>query len=114
MSIFDIKEHITEAEDSARSYVDSSIQYYRLKSFKSMMQGMTVPAKVLLLGAMAAMALLLLAIAASFWIGDVLESNAKGFLVVGGFYILIGLFIYMFRKRLETPLLRKFSEFYFD
>lgn len=114
MSLFDIKEHIAEAEESARSYVDSSLQYYRLKSFKSMMQGITVTAKVLLIGTMAVMALLLLSIAASFWIGDLLDSNAKGFLVVGGFYILIGLFIYFFRRRLESPLLRKFSEFYFD
>ena len=114
MSLFDIKEHIAEAEDSARSYVDSSLQYYRLKSFKSMMQGITVTAKVLLIGAMVAMALLLLSIAASFWIGGLLESNAGGFLVVGGFYILIGLLMYVFKERLERPLLRKFSEFYFD
>lgn len=114
MSLFDIKEHIAEAEDSARSYVDSSIQYYRLKSFKSMMQGITVTAKVLLIGTMAVMALLLLSIAASFWIGKMLESNAGGFLVVGGIYVLIGFFLYVFRQRLEAPLLRKFSEFYFD
>lgn len=114
MSLFDIKEHIAEAEDSARSYVDSSLQYYRLKSFKSMMQGITVTAKVLLIGTMVAMALLLLSIAASFWIGGLLESNAGGFLVVGGFYILIGLLMYVFKQRLERPLLRKFSEFYFD
>lgn len=114
MSLFDIKEHITEAEDSARSYVDSSLKYYRLKSFKSMMQGITVTAKVLLIGAMVGMALLLLSIAASFWIGGMLESNAGGFLVVGGFYILIGLLMYVFKQRLERPLLRKFSEFYFD
>ncbi|WP_318343133.1 phage holin family protein [Flagellimonas baculiformis] len=114
MSLFDIKEHIKEAEDSTRSYVDSSLQYYRLKSFKSLMQGITVTAKALFIGAMAAMALLFLSIAASFWIGDLMDSNAGGFLVVGGFYVLMGFLLYVFRKRLEAPLLRTFSEFYFD
>ncbi len=114
MSLFDIKEHMAEAEDSTKSYVDSSLQYYRLKSFKSLMQGITVIAKVILIGTFLVLALLLLSIAASFWVGDMLDSNAGGFLVVGGFYVLMGFLLYIFRQKLETPLLRKFSEFYFD
>ncbi len=114
MAFEDIKEQITQAEDSAKSYVSKSIDFYRLKSFKSMMQGITVGAKAILIGSMVAMALLFLSISAAFWIGESLESNAAGFLSVGSFYVLIGILIYAFRQRLEKPLLEKFSKFYFD
>ncbi|RIV44641.1 MULTISPECIES: hypothetical protein [Flagellimonas] len=114
MAFEDIKEQFSEAEHSAKSYVNNSIDFYRLKSFKSMMQGITMGAKVILIGSMVAMALLFLSISAAFWIGSSLDSNALGFLLVGGFYVLIGIIIFVFRQRLERPLLEKFSKFYFD
>ena len=114
MAFEDIKEQFAEAEENAKSYVSNSIDFYRLKSFKSMMQGITMGAKVILIGSMVAMALLFLSISAAFWIGNALDSSALGFLLVGGFYVLIGIFIFVLRHRLEKPLLEKFSKFYFD
>lgn len=41
---------------------------------------------------------LLFTVALALWIGDVLEKTAYGFLIMGVFYIILGIIIYIFRK----------------
>ena len=114
MAFEELKESFAEAEASARSYLESSRQFYKLKGFKVLMKVVVVFAKIASVGIMLIMALLFLSIAASFWIGDELESTSQGFLIVGLFYVLMGIIIYLLRHKLRKPLLKKFSEFYFD
>lgn len=114
MAFEDLKENLSEAEISLRTYLANSQEYYKLKGFKFLMQGVLVFAKVFLVGLAAAMALFFLSLAASFGIGRALDNTFYGFLIVGGFYCLLGLVLYLLRGRLNKPLLQKFSEFYFD
>ncbi len=113
--IFDeLKGNIAEADASVRSYVDSSKDYYKLKGFKFMMQGIAAFSKILLLGMAALLALFFLSLAASYGIGQLLNNTFLGFLIVGLFYFIAGAVFYFLRNRLDKPLLEKFSEFYFD
>ena len=114
MAFEELKENFTEAEASAKSYLESSHQFYKLKGFKVMMKAIVVFAKIASVSVMLVLALLFLSASAAFWAGEALGSNALGFLIVGGFYILIGIIIYLLRHHLNKPLLKKFSEFYFD
>ncbi|SDM09471.1 phage holin family protein [Kriegella aquimaris] len=114
MAFDDVKESLTEAEASIRSYVESSQEYYKLKGFKFLMRGITSFSKILMVGVVALLALLFLSFAASFGIGQALNNTFYGFLCVGLFYLLIGLLLYFLRHKLNKPLLKKFSEFYFD
>lgn len=114
MAFEEIKEQINQVEEGGKSYLKNSLDYYRLQSFKSMMKGLTMAAKIMLVGGVATLALLFLSLSASFWLAELLESTALGFLIVGGFYILIGLILYAFRSKIERPMLKKFSKFYFD
>ncbi|WP_318311023.1 hypothetical protein [Flagellimonas crocea] len=114
MAFEDIKEQIHQVEEGGKSYIKNSLDYYRLQSFKSMMKGLTMAAKVIIVGGVASLALLFLSLSASFWLADLMESTALGFLIVGGFYVLTGLILYALRSRIERPMLKKFSKFYFD
>lgn len=114
MAFDEVKENFSEAEDSARSYIKSSREFYKLKGFKVLMKALMVFVKIASVGIMVMMALLFLSISAAFWIGTELNKTSLGFLIVGGFYLLVGLGIYFFREALRKPLLKKFSEFYFD
>lgn len=114
MAFEEVKENFSEAEDSARSYIQSSREFYKLKGFKVLMKAVMVFVKIASVGVMVMMALLFLSISAAFWIGTELDKTSLGFLIVGGFYLLVGLVIYLFRHSLRKPLLKKFSEFYFD
>ena len=114
MAFDEVKESFTEAEASIRSYLDSSQEYYKLKGFKFLMRGITSFSKIILVGVVALLALLFLSFAASVGIGQALNNTFYGFLCVGLFYLLIGIILYFVRRKLDKPLLRKFSEFYFD
>ncbi|MEQ5791056.1 hypothetical protein J4E06_08335 [Muricauda sp. NFXS6] len=114
MAFEDIKEQIDHVEEGVRSYVKNSLDFYRLQSFRSMMMGITMATKVLLIGGVGFIALLFLSLSAAFWLGTTLGNTAKGFLLVGGFYILAGIIIFLLRSKIEKPLLKKFSKFYFD
>lgn len=114
MAFEEIKEQFLEAEQSTKSYVKHSIDFYRLKSFKSMMKGITMAAKIFLVGSMVILALLFLSISLAFWMGGYYESTTQGFLMVGLIYVLFGIVLFLIRKKLERPLLRRFSEFYFE
>jgi len=114
MAFDELKENFSEAEESARSFVESSRQFYKLKGFKVLMKGVMVFVKIASVGIALTLALLFLSLGAAFWVGSELENTAYGFLIVGGVYIVLGIFMYLIRHSLRKPLLKKFSEFYFD
>ncbi|MCA0958666.1 phage holin family protein [Muricauda ruestringensis] len=114
MAFEDIKEQVGYVEDGVKNYLKNSLDLYRLQSFKSMMKGITMATKALFIGGFASIALLFLSISAAFWLGSWTGNTATGFLIVGCFYVLIGIVLFILRKRIEKPLLKRFSKFYFD
>ena len=51
---------------------------------------------------MGGLTLILLSIAAGFWLGSIWDSYAIGFLAIGGVYFLMALVIFFFKKQLIT------------
>lgn len=114
MAFEELKENFVEADGRVRHYLEQTGDYYQLKGFKLLMKGVISFSKALLVGVVSTMALLFLSLAASFGIGQALDNTFYGFLCVGGFYLLAGLLVYALRHKLEKPLLKKFSEYYFE
>jgi hypothetical protein len=107
------KEALNEAIGEVQSYLETSKEYVRLQVFKISMQLVTTMVKGLLLGVLGLLALLFLSFYAAQTIGSYLEGEYLGYLVVGGFYLLASAVAFIFRKRLEKPVLRHFSYLYF-
>lgn len=114
MAFEELKEQIDHVEDGVRSYVKNSFDFYKLQSFRSMMKGITMATKALLIGGVLCLGLLFLSMSAAFWLASTLGNTAQGFLIVGGAYVLIGLILFLLRSKMEKPILKKFSNFYFD
>ena len=114
MALEEIRENLSEVDGDIRSYLENTGEYYKLQGFKIGMRSMTSFAKMLLLGSIALLALFMLSCAAAFGSGVWLENTFLGFLFVGLFYGLIGIIFYLFRDMLDRPMLKKFSEYYFD
>lgn len=113
--VFDeLKENLSQIDEGLHSFIDSSREYYKLRTFKFLMKSATVLAKWVCLGFIALLALFILSIAASYGIGQLLNNTFYGFLCVGLFYVLVGIIFYLLRNRIDRPLLKKFSEYYFD
>ncbi len=70
--------------------------------------------KVLMIGTFALLTLLFLSVAASFALGEALNNVLYGFLVVGAIYLLLAIIGYLLRDRINKPILRVFSKYYFD
>lgn len=114
MAFEELKENLSEVDSNVRSYIESNIEYYQLKSFKILMKSITSLTKMVMIGAIVLLVILFLSFAASYSIGEALDNTAYGFLIVGFFFILVGLIIYFLRHKVEKPLLNKFSKYYFD
>lgn len=114
MAFEEIKSDLSDSQRAARDYFESTANYYRLKIFKFMMKAAIALTVVLFLGTLGLLALFFLSIAASIAIGEQLGNFTEGFLIVGGAYLVLGLLAYVFRSKLEAPVLRTFSKHYFE
>lgn len=103
----DAKELYTDVQD----LIKSNIEYAKLELLQKSAKGTIALIKILVLSSVFLFALIFLSIGVSFWIGEEIGSIAGGFLIVGGFYLLLMLIAYLLSKTyLEKLVLNKFSE----
>jgi ABC-type multidrug transport system fused ATPase/permease subunit len=114
MVIEELKENFVALDDDVRSYIEQNREYYQLKAFKIAMKGITSLTQMLFIGAIAILTVLLLAITVAIGIGQVMDNLFYGFLIVGLFFVVVSIMLYIFRDKIDRPVLRKFSEYYFD
>jgi hypothetical protein len=114
MAFEELKDELSDTQRAAREYIENTADYYKLRTFKFVMKAAIALTVVLFLGTIGLLALFFLSVAASVAIGDYLDNFTHGLLIVGGFYLVVGLLAYLFRSRLEAPVLKNFSKHYFE
>jgi hypothetical protein len=78
------------------------------------MYHLTSITQVVLIGIGLVFALLFLSFAACLALSEELDSYFSGFIIVGSFYVLLGITLYVLRDKLNAPILKKFSKHYFE
>ncbi len=114
MAFEELKHDFSEIDKEVSAYVEHSLEYAKLKSFKISMVLVTYFAKVILVGAFAFLTLLFLSLAVSIALGETFNNYLYGFLSVGLAYLLLAIIGYALREKLNKPILRMFSKYYFD
>ncbi|MBD3583758.1 competence protein [Flavobacterium selenitireducens] len=115
MVLDDLKDNADDLKENVKGFIDSNVAYYKLWFFKVAMKSTTMLLKLLLLAIFLTLVLVFLSVAAALAIGYALENLAYGFLIVGGFYIVLSLIVYNVKDKIvEGPILEKFSEFFFN
>lgn len=110
-----ITDNIQEFTTATQNYIESSISYHKLDIYKKLMRVAVSSTHKILIGFVLLIAVLFLSIALSIYLGEVLDSTALGYLIVGLFYMIIVLCITLFMKPvIERKLLRKTSEQFFN
>ena len=98
---------VEELMKSVEEYGKTSFDLLRLQAAQKgsvIMSNMLVGVSILIPALMCIMAL---NIAAAFWLGELLGKVYFGFLVVAGFYFVVGLFLFLTRHHLiEKPVLK--------
>ena len=114
MAFDELKEQAAEAEHQMRRYGNLSADSYRLKAFKVLMRGLLHMTKGAGLAAVALIMLAFFSVAGALYLGEALNSTAAGFLIVGRIYLVLLILAYLFRHKIDSPIIRAFSEYYFD
>ncbi|RPD98731.1 hypothetical protein EGM88_05955 [Aureibaculum marinum] len=109
----ELKQDLKEAQDNVQSYIKNTEDYIYLKSFKMSMKLVTSFVQILVIGALTLIVLFLLTFAASIGLGQLLDSTFYGFLIVGSFMLIIVIVTYFLRNKINRPIIKKFSKFYF-
>ena len=114
MIIEELKGNFVELDADVRSYIEQNREYYQLKTFKIVMKGITSLTQILFIGAIVLLTLLLISVTVAIGIGQSMGNMFYGFLIVAVFFVALGIVFYLIRDKLDKPVLKKFSEYYFD
>lgn len=86
--------------EHVEKYTSTTIELAKLKSILKLSDALSTIAMLIVLIIVCFLTIVLLSVGVSLWIGMLVGSMYGGFLIVGGFYALAGLFIYWRRKHL--------------
>lgn len=115
MAFEELKEQTDNIQEHAKGYIETSVEYYKLKGFKIFMKSTTMIVKVILIVLGLTMFVLFCSLAGAFAIGEYLDSTALGFLIVGLFYLVLTGLLFSMRDRIvEGSILKSFSKIFFN
>jgi hypothetical protein len=115
MAFEDLKENSENIQEHVTKYIESNLEYYKLRSFKMAMKSTTAFLKFSLILLGIAMVLFFGSFALAFAIGNYFDSYPLGFLIVGGIYLFFTILLFFIKDKLvEGPLLEKFSGIFFN
>jgi hypothetical protein len=115
MAFKGLTDSLHKVTDRIEDYSVSMVEYYKLRLFKSVMKGGISLVNLLVYGSLFLFVLLFLSLGAAFWLATFFENVYAGFLLIGGFYGIILLFMFIFgRKLIERKMLHKFSGLLYD
>lgn len=91
--------------ENIQDYIETRIELLKLKAIGKVSDVVSSLVSVLLISIVLIFAVSILNIGLSIWIGHLLGGTAYGFFVVGGFYLLVAIFLIAFKSKwLKAPL----------
>ena len=110
-----ITNHFNQLLQDFRKYIETRMEYAKLDVTEKTVRIVTLLITLFLLTLVIFPFFLFLSFAASYFIGQLLNSVALGFLIVSGVYFVLGMFILILRKPLiMKPMLRMMVKTIFD
>jgi len=101
-----LKEDTRDIINHAGDYLDT---FYKLSLVRATKKASTIASGVvnsILIFFTVFCIILFASVAAAWWLGDVFESPALGFLTVAGFYLVVVLILLIMRKKVIAPFIR--------
>ena len=106
---------IQDLNDNVKDLAKSSTEYYKLDLYKKIIKGVISLVNMMLLGFICLIALFFVSIALALAIGSALGNPSSGFYIVGAFYVLVFIIIWIFGKKpIEKIILIKSSRTFFN
>lgn len=97
------------------SYFEAKLQLYKIDAYEKVAKVMAVLFSSIVITVLAFFLLFFLSISGGFYFAELLNSNALGFLIVFGFYVVLFILVVKYRKNiLEKYITDKVIEQLFD
>lgn len=90
-----IEDFVTKAGDLA----ETKVELWKLRAARKISETISSLISMLAITACIVVAITIASFGLAFWIGTVMGHFSYGFFIVGGFYALAGLLLYLFRKQ---------------
>tara|TARA_R110000868_G_scaffold28633_2_gene107190 strand:+ start:49827 stop:50177 length:351 start_codon:yes stop_codon:yes gene_type:complete len=104
----------SKATKSGEEYIETTRKYYELKVFQQLTLLSSYILKIAILGSLCVLGLIFMAISGASALGNYFESMALGYLSTGLIFFLLGLFVYLGRKKIDKLIIQKLSKTFFD
>jgi hypothetical protein len=101
-------ENISELRENLKFYLETRLSLYALIGIDKAVKAITVIIGHLTAIIFIFLAVLFFSIAAALYIGRLTESTELGLLIVGGFYLLLGIVFLAFKKALISSMVLRF------
>jgi len=106
MEAQNLKEDAKDILNHAGDYAETFYKLNLVRFTKKVSDVASVVVNSVLIFFISLCMLLFISFAGAWWLGDVTNSRALGFLLVGGFYLLIILVLVLMRKKIISPFIR--------
>jgi hypothetical protein len=100
-------ENISGLKENFLKYLETNISYYGLVAYEKSVKLITSLVTNSIIVLIMLLALVFFSGAAGLYIGHLLESYELGLLIIGGFYLLLGIVFIIFRKRIFSSYIIK-------
>lgn len=115
MAFEKLSNSVHDLNNNVQAFLHSNSEYYKLKAFKQGMKGATSLVRFLVLGFLLSTAGIMISFALAIVISEAIGVPSSGYFIVGGFYLIIFVLIFIFGKEpIEKLVLRKFSKAVFN
>ncbi len=91
--------HIVSLKDNIRKYLETRLSYYGILAFEKAAKALSLLIANMVVAAVLLLALLFISGAGAWFLGGLLDSYGYGMLIVGGFYLLLALVFFAWRRR---------------
>jgi phosphoglycerol transferase MdoB-like AlkP superfamily enzyme len=93
-------EHLESIVSKAGDLAETKAELWKLKAVGKISETVSSILSKIAIVIFIGTALVILSLGAALWIGQRLQNMYYGFFIVGGFYVLAGIFVYVFRGAL--------------
>ncbi|MGB5437303.1 MAG: hypothetical protein WBM98_15510 [Maribacter sp.] len=103
-----------KALDVGEVYYRKTQEYYQLKVFQQIATLTGMFCKLLLVGSFLFLGLILAVVAATLALGELIENMVFACLIVASILVMISALLYIFRRKIDSVIVKKISKQFFD
>ncbi len=100
-------DHLFRLKESIKKFLETKISYLGLTAFEKAVKVLSFLLSNMVVILVFFLAFIFLSAAASIYLGRITGHFELGLLIIGGFYLFIGLILFGFRKKIFSPLVIK-------